>query len=185
MSLTAYLTTERRVVRVRAHVVSEVFFARILLATGLTMMGGFSCMPHNMVHKVFFASKALLANITSMWSLTSVFANVIYHVLFSGKCLRAVLASTMVKQWIWLILARRVPGLSKEPLNDASRHSPIRCFPGVASRMVIQVFLPGEALAANRAVVRLVRGVSLHVTFQRGCVREDMKADCAREHGAT
>lgn len=100
MSLTAYLTTERRVVRVRTHVVSEMLFARILLAAGLAMMWGFSCVPHNMVHKVFFACKALLANITSMWSLTSVLANVIYHVFFSGKCLGTILASAIRRNCI-------------------------------------------------------------------------------------
>lgn len=52
----------------------------------------------------------------------------------------------------------------------------------MASRVVIQVLLPRETLAANRAVVRLVGGVSLHMTFQRGRVRKDMKADRAGKH---
>lgn len=78
--------------------------------------------------------------------------------------------------------------LSTSVTSDASYARgdlPIWCLAGMASRVIIQMFLAREALAANRAIVRLVGGVSLHVTLQRGRVREHVKADSAGEHGPT
>lgn len=50
--------------------------------------------------------------------------------------------------------------------------------------MIIQMLLPREALTADRAIVRFVGSVSLHVAFEGRRIREHVKADRAREHGA-
>lgn len=96
--LTAYLTAERRVIGVRAHMISEMLFARVLLAAHLAVMRCLTGVPHNVVHEVFLASEALLAYVATVRCLARVFAHVIYHVFFARERLRAVLTPTMIKE---------------------------------------------------------------------------------------
>lgn len=51
--------------------------------------------------------------------------------------------------------------------------------------MVVQMLFARKALTTDCTIVRFVGGVSLHMAIQRRCVRKNMKADCASEHGST
>lgn len=55
----------------------------------------------------------------------------------------------------------------------------------MTSRVVIQMLLARKTLTADRAIVRFVGGMSLHMTFQRRRVRKDVKANGAGKHGPT